>query len=171
MNQEITKVSVPPNYSLETSMLIKAIQNGKPGDVMTDEELTKVCGKQTAPHGEGYSYLMSAIRHVLREHRILWKRIREKGCIKCLGNEECLMEVRGDLKATGRKARRARTKLVAIDNSALSHGKRLEAVALEYIMGMVAKIGKPSIVKRLTENDEFKPPPLKELMDNILGKA
>lgn len=102
----VTRLPGPYGMSPETQRLIEKLKEGKPGDVLTDDELREVCGKNTRVGCEGYANLWSAIRHCDREHGVAWSRVRGAWCIKCLGATELQDEDDASNKSIHRKTKR-----------------------------------------------------------------
>ena len=91
MDKEFVKATpVQGGMRVSTAKLIDALKIGKEGDVLTDEELTTLCGRNTAVGQDGYDNLASAIRHTLNNYQLTWRRVRSSGCVKCLGPSEKL---------------------------------------------------------------------------------
>ena len=84
----LERIEVPAKHSVATALLIDKLKEGTIGDVLTDEELTEVCDRDTRPKGKCYSNLGSAINYCEREHQIVWQRLRDANAIKCLNASE-----------------------------------------------------------------------------------
>jgi hypothetical protein len=85
---DIKRVPVIPGMVIETSKLVDRLKDGPHGAVLTDDEMTALIRRDTSPGGTGYGNLMSAIEHVIRNYRLVWHRIPNSRCIKCLSHEE-----------------------------------------------------------------------------------
>jgi len=117
MNQEIQneensgEVAVPKIH-LCSKLLIAKLRNGKPGDVRTDAELSKIIGMDTRPRpgNRGYGYLSTAIRHCLNLG-VYWERIRNAEMIKCLMPGEINDSVDNDMLSIRKRSGKAVKKL------------------------------------------------------------
>ena len=83
--ESVKATAVQQGMRLATAKLIEVLSAGKVGDVLTDEQLYTICERKTMPVGNGYVNLQSAIRHVLKNYGLVWRRVATAGCIKCLG--------------------------------------------------------------------------------------
>ena len=97
-----------------TSKLVDLLKDGKAGDIVTDEQMEQACGRCTQVGGKGYQNLQTAIRHVIQEYHVVWRRQEGANCIKCLGSEE-IVQVVGN---TRRNMERAAKRVLLIANSA-----------------------------------------------------
>lgn len=89
MNVEKVKATaIMGEMSPESARLVEVLKDGIVGDVLTDERLTKICGKSTASGGSGYGNLQTAIKWVQNHKNLVWRRVRGGACIKCLGSSE-----------------------------------------------------------------------------------
>ena len=67
---DIEKKDVYPfesGLSPVTSKLIDLLKKGQIGDILTDEEMTSHCGKDTRPNYKGYGNLQTAIKRVRKK--------------------------------------------------------------------------------------------------------
>jgi hypothetical protein len=142
---------------LATQLLIELLKGGKIGDVFTDAQLKACCERNTAPGGDGYGYLMSAIRYVEREHGIVWKRVTGAGQIQCLGPAEVATVADSVRKSTYRRSKRAVRQIGAVydraDNETRSELNRQMAV-----QGNILTMASPQMQKRLKEKDTISTP-------------
>lgn len=106
MSTATTSFSTIPGYGPQSMLLIERLKTGKPGDILTDEELTAICGRNTASGGKGCGALSSAIRYCTANHGIVWQRERGASAIKCLNSSEVVNKVRSSASSIHRKAGR-----------------------------------------------------------------
>lgn len=85
---------IVPGTTEFTLRLRDLLSKGKEGDVLTDEQMTRVCGANTAVGEKGYGYLRSAVHWVFRNKRLYWRREYGAGCLRCLGDREKVEELR-----------------------------------------------------------------------------
>lgn len=149
--------------SVETSLLVDKLRFGRPGDVMTDEELFSACGKHTAPGEPGYPNLSAAIKHVRRNHGIVWQRVCHEGKIKCLSSEERLVAVESIHRQASRLAQRARE--VSPAPGGLEGDERRRCLALIAKSYALQAVSRPQVTQLLVEHDRqsYKPGRLLEL--------
>lgn len=118
MSDELQRMHIRPGLRLETLKLIEKLKAGKIGDVLTDGELTELCGKCTRVGGEGYAYLLSAIKYVLREHGLVWRRVTGEDTIKCLDAKEVRSKAAADRQSTSRRGKRTVRQIQAVYDTA-----------------------------------------------------
>ena len=150
--QQVKAMPFRSGFAPETSKLIDLLKQGKEGDTKTDEELTQAIGKDTAPGGNGYSYLASATRFTEREHGIRWERIPKTGLIKCLNSGEkveVLRRGRNHIRKTAKK-NIVTSKSVKLNDLPTNEAKS-EYLALQSQAAAVAVMTQPSTTKRLEE--------------------
>ncbi len=138
---EVRQVFVPANVTLESAKLIALLSDGQPGDILTDDEMTRVCGKNTRVHGNGYSYLQTAIRYVRRNKELSWFRIRKANQIKCGEAIELLDRSDSDIRSIRRKSKKTMQNVSIarsgdLDNDGIKRANILAAQA-----GALAMVG------------------------------
>jgi hypothetical protein len=155
--KEVTKFF---RRSVFTNSLIEKLQVAEIGDIITDEELTKICGKDTRPNQSGYGNLKSAIDYVLRNNGKVFERIRDANAIKCLQDKEKIVSIDNDLGLVNKRAKKLVRKTKTIDRSVLEPLDRTKVITistqaefLEYITK--SKTQKKIEVKQIPEH--FKP--------------
>lgn len=173
MTNEVTRII--PNRSIETAKLIERLKGGKPGDTITDEELTKIAnGLSTAVNGPGYGRLQSAMRFVMREYHIVWKRINKAGAIKCLDSLEASDDMAADLGVIRRRSNRARHKMAAIKLDGLTADQQRRTKALSAQIMTIGLFATSSTTKKLEARNvvsPFDPSKVIELFKDTNGKA
>ncbi len=109
--QQIMQRPMVNGVSLMTSLIVDRLSQGKPGDVITDNDLFTITNLDCSVGGRGYPNLQSAINIVLREKSIVWERVRKTGMLKCLKSPEVAMAVSRGVtrirKATARVIRKS----------------------------------------------------------------
>lgn len=143
-------------FSLYTVKLIEQM-NETTKQVLSDREMTEVCGFDTSVNGAGYGYLQSAMRHVLREHRKHWVRVRNEGCIKLLGPGETMDNVQQDQKHVRKTAKRSLVKLNVVDINQLSDEAKKEYLAKASQMGTILLVADNKTRKALADMNGPKP--------------
>jgi hypothetical protein len=167
MDEENKDVASFPHYrgiGPTAAMLIEELKEGTPGDTITDVALMGICGYDTSPKGKGYSALGTAIGVCLREHGILWSRIRSAGAIRCLDIERKVEYVKANNKHMGRVARKAVNILGSIAPSEIPDEKRPEFYSTLAQTGMIAEMSKPKTRKKLEDKKIMQPVDMKKLL-------
>lgn len=165
----ISRIEHIPGVSITSSRLIDRLKTGTPGDVITDEDLTSVCGKDTRPNGKGYSSLQTAIRYCEREHNVVWRRIKGADCIKCLEWSERLEQDNKYRRHIHRTAKRSVRVVNSIDTSELKPSDQREVNIRTAQMMTLASMSSADMRKKLEARDIQEPldmPKLLEAMRN-----
>lgn len=102
------QIMVPAGASHETALLIAILAKGKPGDEITDDELSRRIGKTTKVGGDAYSNLQTAIRATVKNHAVYWKRVRGENKIRCATAQEYEAESRSNVFSIRRKVKRGK---------------------------------------------------------------
>lgn len=152
MNEHETK-SIPRigNYSPYTNKLIERLRQGKPGDVITDEELLAVAGYGCGANQKCYSNLMTAIKYCEGEG-IIWRRMRGQKLIACQRAGEVVEQAVTDLRVVHRKAKRTSRRLIMTDTSELSSGEKMRHSSLVAQAGTLVMVSHGTTRNRIEEN-------------------
>ena len=148
----VSKVPVIAGLSIVTVKLIEAMKDKKPGDIYDDAALKSISGRDCSCTGDGYPSLRSAIRHVRRNHGLVWERVIKSGFIKCLKPPETLSSVGRDGRRIHRIAGVQISKLKAVDPNQLEGEKRTEYFARLAQSGTLRQFSGASTVKALERN-------------------
>lgn len=151
-----------------TTALIDRLKDGRSGDVLTDEELEVVAGRACGVGEPSYPNLLKAIKHVTKEHRVVWDRTPGAGAIKCLTAEETVSSGKSDLRTLGRRAKRATHKLDAVEVSDLPEDKRQPFVAMRVQTKVLMAFSHGSMTKKLAVRELAAEPDPKRLLAAML---
>lgn len=160
MTESNGKEASPPLFGpmrLATRKLIDVMSKGKPGDVLTDERTGEISERTTSVGGDGYGYLMSAIRYCLREHGVVWKRVVGEGLIECLTDPKKLSCVQAERRGVHRRTKRTMRTLRSVDSANLDDGQRKEHLVLVAVCGTLIQASSTRTVKKLTNDAAPKP--------------
>jgi len=177
MNETVTATPTPTAAPIggmrrATVLLIERLKQGKPGDSLTDAELTALCGKDTRAvcqdgtrkAGDGYGYLQTAMRHCLREYGILWRRVVGEGRVECIPNEAKVEVANAVRRHMHRQSKYAMRVLGSVDTAALNHDQRREHLIATAIQGTLLQASAPTTVKRLAQNNNPQPLDMHKLL-------
>jgi hypothetical protein len=156
---------IPSGYSPTTGVLADRLKSGKPGDVVTDEELTSVCLKDTRVDGDGYNNLLSAMRYCEKTQGVVWQRVRGENRLECQNDEGKYHAGRSRLSSARRFARTASRVLLLTDIDSLPEDDRPKARAAAAVAGMMSAVSRPSAVKQLADMGASEVPAQKALLD------
>lgn len=118
-----------PGKRIETSLLIARLAQGKPGDRVSDTDLTTLCGLDTRPGEAGYALLYSAQQHC-EKNGVVWQRRKGEGFLECLPYKGRIEKVQKFQRRIHTASRKALTLLKNEDLSALSERERNRHLAL-----------------------------------------
>lgn len=153
--------------SPETAALIARLETGKPGDILTDEELTKIAnGRDTMPGGEGYGYLTSAIRHLAAcPAPVYWERIRGAYAIRRITDSEKVKSSDADRKSVSRRAKKAARRLAFTNRENLTQEEAAKANALHAQLGTIAAFAHGDTTKKLEARAVQSAPDMTRLLE------
>jgi len=123
VEQDVERFRMVAGLGVAASKLVARLKEGRVGEGLTDEELTRVAGKDTRVGGAGYGALMTAIRRCVAEGYV-WKRLRGADCIKCLDGPEILEFGETTRKAIHRASKRMTKRLGTIERDSLDEAQR-----------------------------------------------
>ena len=149
-------------YSARLVEYIKA----STAEVLTDEELTKACGKDTRVGCDGYPYLATALNH-LRNNGIVWGRIPRANCIKRLTTTEKHEKADGTRRHVHKQSKRALQIVQTIDVSTLTDAERKVQLVNEAQLGVLCHMSNGSMRRKLEARNvatEIDPAKLLEAM-------
>ena len=114
-----------------------------PEKVMTKEAAKQAIGRD--PTG----LMGTAIRHMLRDHGVVVKYVREKGGWCRRDGADNLLDRRDGISSMRRKARHESERLSVIDFSKLSDPQKVETCSVASIFGAVAHVATAHGIKRI----------------------
>lgn len=162
--QTTTKYQNVPGMSPVTMKLIDGLKNGKHGDMLTDTQLSAICGEPTAPGQKGYAKLASAIRYCKRHHGVVWCRQYHGGLIKCLDDAERLDYTHQRRRKARRVIRDAGLIASTIDLEKLPAERRAEHAAITAQLRGLAVFTDSGFTKALVASRANVPPTADKLL-------
>lgn len=139
-----------------TCKLISKMESGKPGDQLSDSDLTEIAGIPIGVNEKGYSYLLSAIRH-LEKAGVVWQRIRDGQKIICLNPLEKVERTGSDIRRIRKITHRSARIIGSISPDELPKDKRVYASAMSAQLGAIALMSKTESTKKLAGNTQSVP--------------
>lgn len=169
---DIKKLQIPSGLSVASAELIdllrRAAQEGR--ETLTDEEMTRECGKDTRVTGKGYSNLMRAINYVLREDGIHWARIRGANAIKRQAASETLTVAEATRKHIHRMSQSAMRKLSTVKPDDISEEERPEINAKIAHLSILSWMSSPGTKKKIEARADARSQlDLPKLLDALKG--
>lgn len=161
---EVKQIIIPRGCSPYTARLIELLKDGKPGDEISDEELTQYCGKATHVHGDGYSYLQTATDYCATVYGIRWQRIYGQHRLRCLTPSGLVGSVGSQLSGIGRRAKRAAIDISIAAEGELSEEEKPRIRLLAAQVGALAMMTSSRMRKRLEKLPTPKEPDMKLLV-------
>lgn len=170
-NDTTIKIPAVGRLGVTSAALVELLRKGKPGDMLTDEQLTAACGKPTQTGGDGYQSLQRAIQHVRSNHSLVWQRIPKANAIRCLNADETVVAVGSDLKSIRRKTRRTVAKLETVDVAQIENPEnKTKATVLAAMFGAIQVVASGATAKKLeVRADGIKTPSAAEVL-GMFGK-
>lgn len=151
--EDVKKTNAIAGLMLFTSQLVAAMKTGKSTDVLTDEQLTEISGKNCRPGGDGYGYLQSAIRICERDYGVVWQRVRGADCIKCQTAEGVVEMSKAGIKSTYKRMRRSVRQLGTVSVGELSDDSRQAYYTQLCHAGTLANCASSSFRKKLAQRN------------------
>lgn len=144
--------SKKPRFELgvDTQALIRAMKAVPIGETITYAELEDVIKRPVMAGTTGYGALASARRYLEREDFVVFETITKTG-LKRLDDIGKLRSGKAIIQGIGRRARKARTRLQAVDYDALPEQAQREHNAAASVLGALALMAKPSSAKKLED--------------------
>jgi len=134
---------------------------GKPGDELTDEELSTVAGIDCSVKSrKGRNAVHSAIKHVQRAHDIWWQRVVGTGLIRCLDAGGRIGRAESETRHIKRTAHRV-VKAASVRDIPQELVSRRDIVLAQ--AGAIAVITSTETVRRLTGQARGAPKEIAEL--------
>ena len=164
MSETVQKYQNIPGISIFTMKLIEALKEGKIGDTFTDEALYEICGRNTACDQPGYGNLQTAIRHCVRNHGIVWRRVRDANQIKCLSNCERIEVGEIERRRIHKRAQRATKIMQTVDTSKLGNDDRIRFNITAAQLGMLAMLASKGAATKLSVRDISTPIDMKKML-------
>ena len=150
-----------------TAQLIEKLKDGKPGDVLTDTDLVRVSEKNCRCGGNGYGYLMSAVRHCVKHYGVVWQRLPRAGCIKCLNAEEIAALGESAPRRIQRACNRTLAKMKTADVTAMTESGRTGYNLSLAQLGFIAHLSGSGGRKRLEARKISGPLYFSKMLDNM----
>lgn len=114
-----------PGIALETKLLIDLLKGKVEGDTVSYADLELCIGRPCTPNTQGYSYLQSARRILLRDYNMVLDSEPKIGVRVCTNDEKMIVSGR-DLKRARRATQRSRQKLRSVEYERLDEPKKKE---------------------------------------------
>lgn len=167
--QEPKRIAVPPNYSLQTGMLIAFLKDHQ-GPV-SDNDLTEACGRDTRPHGNGYSCLATAIKYLKREHAVCWVRMRGENKLVRADNERIDVLCLSRRRRANRTGKQALLELNCVNTSEMDFVARQQYIANVAYFGSIEILTRAVAQKKICAENVIRPVELPALIEAIRGRG
>lgn len=167
MDEVLQKEAYPfmPGISPVTSKIVDKLKTGTIGDVVTDEELKAICGRDTRPQGNGYGNLATALKMLERNHDKVWMRVKGAYCLKCCDSQEIAVACDSDIQRVRRRTKRTNRRGMLVDIDKLQPDDAKHFLANMAISGTIALLSKKDTSKKLMLRDIKTPMDLPKLLE------
>jgi hypothetical protein len=162
---EETRFQRVPGLHVNSSILVDRLKQGKPGDILTDEQLTALIGVSTKPGCKGYAFLSTAIKRCLNEHKVVWKRTRGAWCIKCLIPDEIMLTAKDNSKKIHRISNRSIRMIDTVDPATMPAEKRGEYFARSAQFGTLKLFSEKSTHEKLVTRNISQPFDMSKMLE------
>ena len=147
----------------QTARLIELLQ-ATDKEVLTDEEMTAACGRQTRSGGNGYGNLHTAVGYVFRTTGVLWERIHRAGAIQRLDDKGKITCSDKHHRSGQRKTRRSVEALRAVDAEGLPAEQRRDFLATLAQRQTLLILGRTDTRKKLAARNVADPLDVRKLL-------
>jgi hypothetical protein len=89
-----------------TARAVEKLKDGKPGDLITRDQMATIIGRGCKTHELGYGNVNAAIKNVELAHGLVWRWDREVQAWRCLDDQQKMKVERSYTQQSRRKARR-----------------------------------------------------------------
>lgn len=144
-------------------LLVEKLKDGKPGESLTAEQLSQVCGRQVSPGEKGNQSLKSAIDYCLDEFNVNWVWIRGEERIQCLTATETAENIPRKIKSIRRKAEKEAKKAATVKLSELDDASRQKLLVNSALLGGIILFTDKKTIKKLESNGTCNTPDPKKL--------
>jgi len=152
MNDEKTESKAFPfehGLSPASAKLMEKLKTGKIGDIVTDEELTGICGKNTRVGEKGYANLQTAIRRTLRDYGLVWMRIPKAYAIKCLDSNEIVESLPADMERIRHCSKKALKRGAQVEIGKIPEDMKMLFFARQAQLSVVVVVSENKTTKQL----------------------
>lgn len=158
--------------SLRASRVVYILQDGVPGETLSDELMAEVLGFPVDTKSPGYNHLRVACLFLESEKGIYWHRLYKEGRILCLSDVERLGVLRANRKQIHNVSCRAMRNASSINREGLSSEQLRTLNVHTAIEAFVQGATSPTTVKRLASriNEPLPLPDNNMVLARILGK-
>jgi hypothetical protein len=137
--------------------------------VLTDEALTQACGADTRPGGKGYGALGTAIRYVVRNNQLVWRRVKGADALKCYNANEILTIGESNRQHIAKTARRTVHVMSCAKLEELFHDDRTRAAAMLAQHGALVAMAGGDVTKKLIARKVDGEIDMKKLLTAMVG--
>lgn len=142
--------------SIYTSRAIDRLKNGKPGDAISREEMSKQIGRGCEPRTNGYGNVCHAINHVESHFGVVWKWSRNEHAWICLDEAGKANEAKSRGDSGARRIRRGLRVAATVDRSKLSDADRGQFDRTVIQLEMSRMMTSAPMAKRLEQSSAIK---------------
>lgn len=151
--------------SVPTRLLIQAMKDGKPGDMLTDEQLEQICREDCRPGKPGYPHLEKAKKY-LTDNGVVWERIRGAMCIKCLEPSEVNEGANTARRHILRKSKSAVKKLGSRNMDGATMEEKQRQLTHMGQFGALRLFSESSTTRQIEAREINEPPDMKKLLEH-----
>lgn len=137
-----------PNVSLETKAIVDYLAARPEGSTVTYIALEELIGRPVTAGTQGYGYLASARKILLRDHGVLIDSEPKVGVRVCTNAEKLLVSGR-DVQRARRAVKRSGQKLRSVEYARLDDGQKREWNARMSIAGALELLAAPRAVAKV----------------------
>lgn len=146
--------------SADKLALFDRLKTGKPGDVVTWDELAEVIGRPVKAGTLGYEPLRRARWKCVRDLGVVWEPVSAHDGLKCLNDSETVALGVHALGAIRRRARRSNVKMAAVNAAKLDNADKLTLAGVMALNAAIESAATEKSLKRIEASVGDNPKPL-----------
>lgn len=139
-----------PNVAIETKLLVDLIKDKEEGTTISYAEMEQCIGRSVKSGTQGYGYLSSAKRILLRDHGVLVDAEPKVGIRVCT-NEEKMIVAQRDVKRARRAVKRSGQKLRSVEYQRLTEDQKKDFNSRMSLAGALELLSAPKAVEKVAK--------------------
>jgi hypothetical protein len=165
MTESITRFPNISGMGAVTAKLVELLRSPETPSPLTDEAIYQACGRRCHVGAEGYGNLLTAIRHVARNHAINWRREVGAAAIVRLDARQSIQAADADRRHVKKTTSRAMTTLGNAKIESLPEREQTEARAMMAQLGALSLFASGHTRKQLEARKATEAPNMRQLLE------
>lgn len=147
------EVTAIPNMHPNTVRLIEILKQLTVGDEISNQALSEEIHMPVSAGEAGYSYLLTARRHIERERGLVFVPVRGENKLRCLNASEMVEASTSAVTGIRRRVKRTAKRINRIDRNQISPELAKTAQANAVVLGTVSLFLNPSTIRKVEDKN------------------